>query len=288
MRVDIAARIAENLAAVQGRIAEAAVRAGRSPGDVRLVAVTKYVGPDEIEALLAAGCRDLGESRPQQLWQRAELFRTTAGAPVHWHLIGHLQTNKVRRTLPAVDLIHSVDSLHLAQTIDAEAARLGRPARVLIEVNIARENSKHGFPPEAVEQVVPQLLALPHLRIEGLMGMGSLGGGPEANRAEFAALRQLRDRLRQRFAAPPQASADRSAAHAVDQSVAHPADQSADQSADRLADRCAGNELSGEPSVRGPFAELSMGMSDDFPIAIEEGATIVRVGSALFEGLPAV
>ena len=283
MRVDIAARIAENLAAVQERIAEAAVRAGRSPGDVRLVAVTKYVGPDEIAALLAAGCRDLGESRPQQLWQRAELFRTTAGAPLRWHLIGHLQTNKVRRTLPAVDLIHSVDNLRLAEAIDAEAARLGRPARVLIEVNVAREASKHGFPPEAVEQVVPQLLALPHLRIEGLMGMGSLGGGPEANRAEFAALRQLRDRLQQRFAAPRHAGADRSAGHAADQSVAH----TAGPSVDHWADRCAGNQPGGGPSVRGPFAELSMGMSDDFPIAIEEGATIVRVGSALFEGLSA-
>ncbi len=281
--MDIAARIAENLAAVQGRIAEAAARAGRAPGEVRLVAVTKYVGPDEIAALLAAGCRDLGESRPQQLWQRAELFRTMPGVPIRWHLIGPLQTNKVRRTLPAVDRIHSVDRRHLAETIDAEAARLGRPARVLLEVNISGEPSKHGFSPSEVERLFPQLSALAHLRIEGLMGMGSLGGGPEANRAEFAALRQLRDRLRQRFAAAPQNRADQSAAHVANQSVAHEADQFVDP----RDDQCAGNELSGESSVRGPLAELSMGMSDDFPIAIEEGATIVRVGSALFEGLPA-
>lgn len=273
--MDTAARIAENLAAVQGRIAEAAIRAGRAPDDVRLVAVTKYVGPEAIAALLAAGCRDFGESRPQQLWQRAEMFPATAGAPIRWHLIGHLQTNKVRRTVPVVDLIHSVDSLHLAQAIDAEAARLGRTARALIEVNIAGEASKHGFPPEAVEQVVPQLLALPHLRIEGLMGMGSLGGGPEANCAEFAALRQLRDRLRQRFAA---ALADR-----TEQTRALAADFATDPSVKQVADA----ESSAGPFQPGLLAELSMGMSDDFPIAIEEGATIVRVGSALFEGLSA-
>lgn len=264
--MDIAARIAENLAEVRGRIAEAAARAGRDAGEVRLVAVTKYVGPDEIAALLAAGCRDLGESRPQQLWERAELCRPATGAPVRWHLIGHLQTNKVRRTLPAVDLIHSLDSMHLAQTLDAEAARRGRPVRALIEVNIAGEASKHGFPPTEMEQVVPQLLALPHLRIEGLMGMGSLGGGPEANRTEFASLRRLRDQLRQRFAEPSQARSDQSTVPG--------------------ADRSAGNELAGGPSDCGLLHELSMGMSDDFPIAIEEGATIVRVGSALFRGLP--
>lgn len=274
--VDVAARIAENLAQVRGQIAEAAARARRNPDEVRLVAVTKYVGPDEIAALLAAGCRDLGESRPQQLWERAEQFPTTAGAPVRWHLLGHLQTNKVRRTLPAVDLIHSVDSLHLAEAIDAEAARLGRPARVLIEVNVAGEAAKHGFSPEAMEQVMPQLLALPRLRIEGLMGMGSLGGGPEANRAEFAALRQLRDRLRQRFAAHWQPTPRQ----------APPEQARADQGVVQSADQSAGNELSGGPSLREPLHELSMGMSGDFPIAVEEGATIVRVGSALFEGLP--
>lgn len=273
--MDIAARIAENVAAVRGRIAEAAARAGRSPDDVRLLAVTKYVGPDEIAALLAAGCLDLGESRPQQLWQRAELFQTMPGAPIRWHLIGPLQTNKVRRTLPAVDLIHSVDRLHLAQAIDAEAARLGRPARVLLEVNISGEPSKHGFSPSEVEHVFPQLSALPHVQIEGLMGMGSLGGGPEANRAEFAALRQLRDRLRQRFGGTLLARADQSVDRTGDQAVAPIADQSA------------GSECSDGPAIREPLAELSMGMSDDFSIAIEEGATIVRVGSALFEGLPA-
>lgn len=285
--MDRAARIADNLAAVRGRIAEAAVRAGRSPDDVRLVAVTKYVGPDEIAALLAAGCRDLGESRPQQLWQRADQFPHFAGNPVRWHLVGHLQTNKVRRTLPVVDLIHSVDSLHLAQAIDSEAARLGKPVRVLIEVNISGETSKHGLAPEQVEQLFSQLLALPRLRIEGLMGMASLGGGPEANRAEFAALRCLRDRLRERFAeklvAQEQADTPSVVPNGSDSTESQLARPRAPAETNTTTGAAGGTDLNAPR--RPPLAELSMGMSDDFPIAIEEGATIVRVGSALFEGI---
>lgn len=285
--MDVAARIADNLAAVRGRIAEAAARAGRSPDDVRLVAVTKYVGPDEIAALLAAGCRDLGESRPQQLWQRADQFPHFAGNPVRWHLVGHLQTNKVRRTLPVVDLIHSVDSLHLAQAIDSEAARLGKPVRVLIEVNISGETSKHGLPPEQVEQLFSQLLALPRLRIEGLMGMASLGGGPEANRAEFATLRRLRDRLRERFAerlvAREQADTPAVVPNESDSAVPKLAKPRLPTETNTTMGAAGGIDLNAPR--RPPLAELSMGMSDDFPIAIEEGATIVRVGSALFEGI---
>src|SRR5262245_20904703 len=113
---DSASRIAANLTAVQGRIAAAAERSGRPADAVRLVAVTKYVGPAEIEGLLAAGCRDLGESRPQDLWEKAERF---AGRGIRWHLVGHLQRNKVRRTLPLVDLLHSADGPRLLEAIDA-------------------------------------------------------------------------------------------------------------------------------------------------------------------------
>ena len=120
---DISARIGENLSLVREHIATAAMRSGRRGEDIKLVAVTKYVGKAEIEALVAAGCTDLGESRPQQLWQRAEEL---ADLPIRWHLIGHLQRNKVRRTLPLASMIHSADSLRIIKAIDETAAELGR------------------------------------------------------------------------------------------------------------------------------------------------------------------
>ena len=121
---DISAQIRENLAHVRQRMAAAAIRSGRSAEEIKLVAVTKYVGKAEIEALVAAGCTDLGESRPQQLWQRA---KELADLPIRWHLIGHLQRNKVRRTLPLASMIHSADSLRIIKALDETAAELGRP-----------------------------------------------------------------------------------------------------------------------------------------------------------------
>ena len=199
---------------------------------MRLVAVTKYVGPEEIRALVAAGCTDLGESRPQQLWDRAAELRDL---PVRWHMIGHMQRNKVERTLPLVAMVHSLDSLRLAEAIDAAAGRLDRTVPVLLEVNISRDPAKHGFAPEEIGPLLPKLIELGHIEIRGLMCMAGLEGGGDEARRDFAGLRTLRDRL--------QASC--------------PADVRLD--------------------------ELSMGMSGDYEIAIEEGATIVRIGSALFE-----
>lgn len=225
-------RIAENLARVQARMVDAARRSGRTPDAIQLVAVTKYVGPAEIRALLDAGCRDLGESRPQDLWQKtADL----AHVGVRWHLIGHLQRNKVRRTLPLVALLHSVDSLRLLAEIDASAAALGKPVPALLEINVSRDAEKHGLAPEELEHVLGEVAARPHVHVRGLMCMGSREGGLDTARRNFADLRQLRDRLRP--VCPSGVSLE----------------------------------------------ELSMGMSDDFEVAIEEGATIVRVGSALFE-----
>jgi PLP dependent protein len=224
--------VAQSVAEVRQRVAAAAVRSGRRAEDVQLVAVTKYVGSAEVRALVAAGCTDLGESRPQQLWERAAEFRDL---PVQWHMIGHLQRNKVERTLPLVAMIHSVDSLRLAEFIDAAAAKIGRKIPILLEVNVSREPNKQGFAPEEIEPLLPQLLPLAHIDIRGLMCMAGLEGGGEESRREFAGLRTLRDRLRD----------------------VCPADRSLD--------------------------ELSMGMSGDFEIAIEEGATIVRIGSALTE-----
>jgi pyridoxal phosphate enzyme (YggS family) len=233
--MNISSRIAENLQQVRQRIADAAARAGRPATDVRLLAVTKYVGPPLIRALVEAGCSELGESRPQQLWERAGV--PLAPSPIHWHLIGHLQRNKVRRTLPLVAMIHSADSPRLVAELDAAAGELGRRVPILLEVNISNEAAKHGFAADAVEPFLQQCDAYRNLEIRGLMGMAGLEGTLDDARREFAALRRLRDRLR---------------ANCPDSVV---------------------------------LAELSMGMSGDYEVAIEEGATIVRVGSALFEGL---
>jgi hypothetical protein len=224
--------IAANVAEIRGRIAEAAARSGRTADAVKLVAVTKYAGPDEIRALVAAGCTELGESRPQQLWEHAAAL---GDLPVRWHMIGHLQRNKVERTLPLVMMVHSIDSFRLAKAIDSAAAARGCRMPVLLEVNISGEAAKHGFASAEVEPLLPQLLALKNIEIRGLMCIAGLEGGDATARRDFAALRTLRGRL--------QASC--------------PADVRLD--------------------------ELSMGMSGDFEIAVEEGATMVRIGSALYE-----
>jgi len=256
---DEAARIAENVAQVRGRIADAAGRSGRTADAVTLVAVTKYVSADVVRWLVEAGCRDLGESRPQLLWEKAAQL---ADLPVRWHLVGHLQRNKVRHTLPLVAMMHSVDSPRLLAAIDEElganlgwgdscaaAQSLGQkeaavqlpPQRltlsVLLEVNISGEAAKGGFAPGEIEPFLANAAEYRHVSIRGLMGMASLEGGLDVARREFAALRELRDRLRANC--PPCVTLD----------------------------------------------ELSMGMSGDFEAAIEEGATIVRIGSALFEGV---
>lgn len=241
--------LAENLGGVRERIAVAARRSGRTPSDVTLVAVTKYVGVPEILELLSLGCRDLGESRPQTLWSKAAQIEeqrglgrsATSGGSVpapRWHLVGHLQRNKVERTLGIAELIHSADSLRLLSAIDAAAGGAKRVAKALLEVNISGDETKHGWKPEEVEPLWPQIAALSHVSIGGLMGMASREGDASVARGEFSRLRELRDRL----------------------------------------------SLSAPSNVS--LAELSMGMSGDYEIAIEEGATIVRVGSAMFEGLP--
>ncbi len=229
-----AARIAENIARVRGRIAEAALRSRRDPGEVTLVAVTKYAPAETVRALVEAGCTLLAESRPQELWAKAAALK---GLPVRWHLVGHLQRNKVRRTLSLVELIHSVDSLRLIEAIDRVGAETQRRAAVLLEVNISGEQSKHGLEPQAVEPLLAELAAFGHVEVKGLMCMAGLEGGLDRARREFAALRGLRDRLQERCPA----------------------------------------------GVR--LAELSMGMSGDYEVAVEEGATLVRIGSALFEGV---
>ncbi|HWC89766.1 MAG TPA: YggS family pyridoxal phosphate-dependent enzyme [Pirellulales bacterium] len=230
----VAARLAENLASVQDRIAAAAARSGRQASVVTLVAVTKYAGSDAAQAVVRAGCLDLGESRPQELWSKAEAL---AGQPVRWHLVGHLQRNKLKRTLPLVWLVHSCDSLRLLAAIDAEAQELGIRPAVLLEVNISGDPAKHGFALDALTAAWDSVLDNQHVELRGLMAMAGVAGDLDLARRDFAALRMLRDRLQT-------AAGDR---------------------------------------VR--LDELSMGMSGDYELAVEEGSTLVRIGSALFEGL---
>lgn len=223
--------IQRNLCSVRARIAEACRRAGRAPADVTLIAVTKQVSAPLALLLYQMGQADLAESRPQELW-----VKHPEVPQARWHMIGHLQTNKVRRTLPLVVMVHSLDRWSLAECLSAEAGRLGRTVPILAEVNLTGEVSKHGWTAGELEQVYPRLVELPGLEIRGLMTMARWEEDPERCRPTFAALRQLADRLRSARPAGPVLSV------------------------------------------------LSMGMSNDFESAIEEGATHVRIGSALFEG----
>jgi len=231
---DLAETIGANLGRLRDRIDRAVQRSGRAEGAVQLVAVTKYVDERIARALLDAGCCDLGESRPQELWRKAAAL---AGTEVRWHQIGHLQRNKVRRTLPHVSLLHSADSMRLLDELNRVCGETNRTLPVLLEVNVSRDEAKHGLDPEQMRDVITHVSALPHLQVRGLMAMAGWGGDLLAAREDFSRLRRLRDELRSDL--PPSVSLD----------------------------------------------ELSMGMSGDFEIAIEEGATLVRVGSALFEGL---
>jgi pyridoxal phosphate enzyme (YggS family) len=230
---DPRAIVADNLARVRERIASAAIAAGRAPEAVRLVGVSKYVDVPTTAALIQAGCTDLGESRPQELWHKAA---ATELAGARRHLVGRLQRNKVRRTLPLVELIHSVDSERLLATIDEHATALDLSPRVLLEVNCSGETAKQGFSHDEIRRLAPLLQRYQRVHVTGLMTMAPLVGGEAAARESFASLHQLRDELN---AATPHNN----------------------------------------------FSELSMGMSDDFEVAIAEGATLVRVGSLLFEGL---
>ncbi|MGI8977764.1 MAG: YggS family pyridoxal phosphate-dependent enzyme [Pirellulaceae bacterium] len=225
--------LAANLARVRQQIAEAAVRSGRGAEDIGLVGVTKYVDIAATRTLFEAGLHDLAESRPQELWRKAEALQAL---PVRWHAIGHLQRNKVERTLPLISLLHSGDSLQLLEAVSAAAVKQDRVVATLLEVNISGDAAKHGFAPHVLRSSLSTIAALPGIQVCGLMTMASLEGGNDRARRDFASLRELRNEL--------------------------------------LVD-C-------PPHVE--LQELSMGMTSDFVEAIEEGATIVRVGSALFEG----
>ena len=218
--------IAENLACVRERIEQACRRAGRSTGEVTLVGVTKGHPAEAIEEACAAGLRDVGENRVQEAQAKIEALASRGVRP-RWHLIGHLQTNKAKTARNLFAIIHSVDSLRLAQALSRQAEE---PVSILLEVNVAQEASKFGFTPDELPQVLSDIAALHHLEVRGLMTVAPMADEPERVRPVFRRLRELRDEL--------------------------------------------------------ALAELSMGMTDDFEVAIEEGATMVRVGRAIFGPRP--
>jgi hypothetical protein len=220
--------IAENLERVREQIGQATARAGRVAEEIELVAITKTHPVEKVREAIEAGQTLFGESRVQEA--RAKIPELPSN--LRWHFVGHLQKNKIRHALPLFELIHSVDSLGLAQDINRIAAEQGMHPRVLLEVNVAGEGNKFGFSPGELRDQMEELFALPRLSILGLMTIPPLAEKAEASRKYFVQLRELRDRLQTEF-------------H-VD------------------------------------LARLSMGMTDDFAVAIEEGATLVRVGTAIF------
>ncbi len=243
-------QLRQNVARVRAAIAAACARRDRSPRDIRLVGVTKYVSRAVLRELVAAGVSDIGESRPQQLAARAEevgaarLDWPTAGgaspasSQPRWHLIGHLQRNKIRLVLPHARIIHALDSVRLAEALARHAAQLSVVVDVFIEVNVAGEDAKQGIAPEELTELAGVVARCDPLRLRGLMTMAPYDPDPEAARPHFIRLREL------------------------------------------LA------ELQGSTHA-GPYCrDLSMGMSQDYIVAIEEGATFIRVGSALFAGIP--
>jgi PLP dependent protein len=226
--------VADNLSAVKERIAKAASRAGRDPEGITLVAVTKTMPVERIREAIEAGQQVFGENRVQEAQTKVEAL----GRQVHWHLIGHLQRNKVKFACDLFDLIESVDSLPLAQEINARAARHGIVMPILVQVNIGDETTKSGVDASEALTLVQQIATLPHVAIKGLMCVPPAVEIAEHARPYFVALRTLAEQIAQA----------------------------------RI------------PTVS--MAELSMGMSHDFEVAIEEGATMVRVGSAIFGPRP--
>ncbi|MHC4911256.1 MAG: YggS family pyridoxal phosphate-dependent enzyme [Planctomycetota bacterium] len=232
--------------AVKERIARAARRSGRAPEDIILVAVTKYASIDQVRQLIEFGQVDLGESRVQQLVQRAAQIdeyierqrlvrgRGAACEGVRWHMIGHLQRNKARKVLPRIRLVHSLDSLRLAEEIQIAGAKLPEPVEVLVQINVQGDKGKYGVAPAAVRHLVDQIDTMMNIRPRGLMCMAPPVEDPEDSRPVFSMCREIFDDVRRSGSGGEQ------------------------------------------------FDVLSMGMTSDYEVAIECGANIVRVGSAIF------
>jgi pyridoxal phosphate enzyme (YggS family) len=248
--------LVERIRQVRLRVADAAARSGRSPDDVTIIAVTKTVPVERVALAYELGLKSFGENRVQEARAKIAALHYPL---MHWHLIGHLQTNKVARAVELFDLIHSVDSLRLAEALEHSAAarvrepqaRVAEPGEakrpppearertvaVLLQVNVSGEASKEGVSLDALPALADGALSLPHLRVQGLMTIAPYTARPEEVRPVFRRLRELRDDLRERF-------------------------------------------------PDGAWDALSMGMTNDYVVAIEEGATMVRIGRAIFGERP--
>jgi pyridoxal phosphate enzyme (YggS family) len=226
--------ISEDLARVRERIETAALRCGRDPQEVRLVAVSKTVVVERVGQAIEAGVKILGENYVQEAQKKIEIL----GHNVAWHFIGHLQTNKAKAAVHLFDLIHSVDSLNLVKELNKQAQQQGKVLPVLLQVNLSGETTKFGARDKEIFQVIEELSAMEGLLVKGLMTMPPYFEDPEESRPYYAELRKLSERLAQ-------------------------------QKLSRIS-----------------IEELSMGMSNDFEVAIEEGATLVRVGTAIFGARP--
>lgn len=220
----------DNLIQVEQNIEEACRRAGRDQSEVTLIAVSKTKPVETLQEAYDLGVRVFGENKVQEMADKYEVLPKD----IRWHLIGHLQRNKVKYIIDKAVLIHSVDSLRLAQTIEKEAKKHNLTAHILIEVNVAREESKFGIFPEDLEALVDEIAKLPHIQVDGLMTIAPFVPDPEENRPVFRELRKL----------------------------------SVDISAKKV------------DNVN--MSVLSMGMTNDYQVAIEEGATMVRVGTGIF------
>ena len=220
--------ISENLLCVRRQIARAAEAAGRNADEINLVAVSKTVDPEHVRAAMDCGHNAFGENRPQELERKVSALKGQG----EWHFIGHLQSNKVRNVVRTAAWIHSVDSAKLVSRIERIAGDENRHLRILLQVNVSGENSKFGLSPEDVAPLIEKALGCRNLDCRGLMTMAPYGAPDTELHRLFAATRELRDKLADRF--------------------------------------------------NTPLPDLSMGMSGDFPQAIAEGATIVRIGSAIF------
>jgi len=239
--------LADKLDEVRETIAAAAAKGRRDPRDVTLIAITKTAAPEQIREIVQLGVSDLGESRVQQLTQRAAQLNefhqrrmqhgdATVPEKLRWHMVGHLQRNKVKSLLPLVQVIHSIDSLRLAEELDAQAAKIEKRQAVLMQVNASEESKKSGVAVGAAVHLAEQIDSMPHLQLLGLMTMAELSENEKAVRHAFVRTREIFDEMKW---------------HKI-----------------------------GGASMR----HLSMGMSHDYRIAVEEGATMVRIGTALFGG----
>ncbi len=231
---DIITRLRENLAVINDKIKRSADRAKRDPAEIKLIVVTKTVETPIIECLQDIGITEVGENRVQSAEQKIPRM----SGDLNWHMIGHLQTNKVKKALKLFNSIHSVDTLHLAETINQQAGNLNQTARVFIQVNTSKENTKYGLSPEATLDFYSRIAVFPHLNIQGLMTMAPFTDNPKVIRPCFKKLRKLLTMLQEKVS-----------------------------------------------SNQSEFKYLSMGMSQDFELAVEEGAHILRIGTALFEGI---